>query len=61
MKVEKKNQAWVVVYHLEGHMSGIQKQINETLGDEINGKETGMEKLIANLDSMYAKDHMTDV
>ena len=59
-KVPKKQQAEVVVYHLEGHASGIQEKIDETLGDEIVDKEDGMKKLIDFLDTIYAEDDMTE-
>ena len=45
-KVDKKQQAEVVVYHLENHPSGIQEKIDTTLGDAIQDKEDGLEKLI---------------
>ena len=55
--VEKKLQADVVLYHLEGHSSRIlEKIVGETsLGDDIGGKEESMEKLIAYLDGIYAE------
>ena len=58
-KVEKKQQAEVVVYHLEGHSSGIQEKIDTALGDDIQDKEDGLAKLIEYLDTIYAEDDMT--
>ena len=45
-KVEKKEQAEVVVYHLDRHPSGIQEKIDTALGDKIIGKDGGMDELI---------------
>ena len=59
-KVEKKKQAEVVLYHLEGHPSGIQEKIYTALGDEIVDKVDGLQKLIEYLDTIYAKDEMSD-
>ena len=58
-KVEKKHQAEVVVYNLEGDPSGIQEKIDTALGDQIVEKEDGMEKLIEYLDRIYKEDDMT--
>ena len=58
-KVDKKQQAEVVVYHLESHPSGIQEKIDTALGDEIQDKEDGLEKIIKYLDEIYAEDDMT--
>ena len=52
-KVEKKKQAEVVVYSLEGHPSGIQEKIDAAISDEIEDKEDGMDKLIAFLHKIY--------
>ena len=38
-KTEKKKQAEVILYNLEGHLSGIQEKIDIPLGDEIVDKE----------------------
>ena len=57
--MDKKQQAEVVVYHLENHPSGIQEKIDTTLGDAIQDKEDGLEKLIKYLDEIYAEDDMT--
>ena len=59
-KVDKKLQADVVVYHLEGHPSRIQEKIETSLGDTIIGKDDGLDKLIGYLDTIYAEDELTD-
>ena len=60
-KVDKKQQAEVVLYHLEDHSSGIQQKIDTLLGDEVIDKEDGMTKLIGYLDSVYEEDEMTNM
>ena len=57
--VKKKQQAEVVVYHLEGHPSGIQDKIDTAIGDKIQDKEDGLEELLKYLDTIYAEDDMT--
>ena len=59
-KVDKKLQADVVVYHMEGHPSCIQDKIETSLGDTIIGQDDGLTKLIAYLDTIYAEDELTD-
>ena len=59
-KVEKKQQAEVVLYHLEGHPSQIQEKIDTALGDKIVDKEDGLQQLITYLDSIYGEDDMVD-
>ena len=59
-KTDKKLQAETVVYHLEGHPSGIQSKIDTALGNQIVDADDGMTKLIAYLDGIYAEDEMTD-
>ena len=59
-KHELKKQAEVVLYHLEGHPSGIQEKIDTALGDEIIDKDDGLQKLIKYLDGIYAEDEMTE-
>ena len=59
-KIDKKQQAEVVLYHLEGHPSGIQEKIDATLGDKIIDKDDGLQKLNAYLDTIYAEDEMRD-
>ena len=58
--VEKKKQAEVVLYHLEGHPSGVQEKIDIALGEKLVDKEDGLEQLITYLDGIYAVDPMTD-
>lgn len=59
-KVEKAKQAEVVLYHLEGHPSGIQEKIDASIGDELVDNDDGLALLIAFLDRIYAKDEMAD-
>ena len=58
--VDKKQQAEVVVYHLEGHSSRIQEKIDAQLGDQLIDNNDGMDKLIAYLDTIYAEDEMAE-
>ena len=58
--VEKKKQAEVVLYHLEGHPSGVQEKIDIALGDKLVDKDDGLAELIKYLDGIYAVDPMTD-
>ena len=57
--IKKKQQAEVVVYHLENHPSGIQEKIDTAIGDKIQDSETGMVDLVKYLDEIYAEDDMT--
>ena len=59
-KVDPKQQAEVVLYHLEGHPSGIQEKIDTALGSAVEDKEDGLTKLIEFLDGIYAEDEMTE-
>ena len=59
-KVVKQQQAEVVLYHLEGHPSGIQEKIDTALGDAVVNKDDGLEKVIEFMDIIYAEDPMTD-
>ena len=59
-KTEKKQQAEMVLYHLEGHPSGIQQKIDTALGQEVIENEDGLKKIIAYLDEIYAEDEMTE-
>ena len=59
-KVEKAKAAEVVLYHLEGHPSGIQEKIDASIGDELVDNDDGLALLIAFLDRIYAKDEMAD-
>ena len=58
--VEKKLQAEVVVYRLEGHPSRIKEKINTQIGDKLEDNEEGIKELINFLDTIYTKDHMAD-
>ena len=58
-KVDKKQQAVVVMYHLEKHPSGIQEKIDTAIGDQIIDKD-GLDQLIAYLDKIYGEDEMAD-
>ena len=60
IKVEKKQQAEVVLYHLEKHPSRIQEKIDIAIGDEIIENEVGLDKLIEYLDGIYGEDDMTE-
>ena len=55
-KTDKKQQAELVLYHLQGHPSGIQQKIDTTLGQDVIDKEDGLKKLIDYLDEIYAED-----
>ena len=50
----------MVLYHLEGHPSGIQDKIDTALGDKIVDADDGLTQLIAFLDGIYAEDEMTE-
>merc|ERR1719319_2005941 len=58
--VDKKKQAEVVLFHLEGHSSGIQEKIDIALGNDIRDKDDGLAKLIKYLDGIYAEDDMVE-
>ena len=58
--LEKKYQADMVVYRLDGHPSGVKEKIVTQIGSVIEGKEDGIEQLIKFLDGIYAKDDMAD-
>ena len=60
-KVEKKNQAEFVVYHLRDHPSGIHKKIDTVLRGEIVEKDDGLTKLVASLDTIYKDDELAQV
>ena len=51
--VEKKLQAEVVVYNLEGHSSGIKEKIEVKIGTELENNEDGIERLLKFLDTIY--------
>jgi hypothetical protein len=58
--VQKKLQAEVVVYNLEGHPSGIKEKIILNIGDKIEDADDGINQLIAFLDTIYKPDEMAD-
>ena len=60
-KYDPKQQAEVVLYHLQNHPSGIQEKVDTALGDAVINKEDAMEKLVEYLDSIYAEDEMTNM
>ena len=60
-KHDPKQQAEVVLYHLQGHPSGIQEKIDTALGDEVIDNDDAMKKLVEYLDSIYAEDEMTNM
>ena len=57
--ISKRQQAEVVLYHLEDHPSGIQEKIDTALSDKIQDKENGLSELIKYLDAIYEEDDMT--
>ena len=59
-KTPRNQQAEVVLYHLEGHSSGIQEKIDTALGEAVVGKDDGLDKLIEFLDTIYKEDEMTE-
>ena len=58
--LEKKHQADMVVYCLDGHPSGVKEKIVTQISDKIVGKDDGIEQLISFLDKIYGKDDMAD-
>ena len=58
--LDKKLQAEMVVYYLDGHPSRIKEKIVTHFGDKLQ-VETGVKDLIKFLDSIYSKDDMADV
>ena len=58
-KVENEKQAEVVLYHLQGHPSGIQEKIDTALGDQVEDKADGLKKVVDFMDTIYAEDDMT--
>ena len=53
-------QAEMVVYRLAGHSSGIKEKIQTQIGEKLEGNKEGMNELIKFLDTIYAKDDMSD-
>ena len=60
-KTDAAQQAEVVLYHLESHVSGIQEKIDTALGDDIVNNADGMTLLIEYLDTIYKQDEMTNM
>ena len=58
-KVPANKQAETVLYHLEGHPSGIQEKLDTALGTEVEDKDDGLTKVIKFLDEIYAEDEMS--
>ena len=58
--LEKKVQAEMVVYRLEGHPSRIKEKITTQLGDELEDNEDGIARLLEFLAKIYEKDSMAD-
>ena len=63
--LDKKLQAEMVVYHLDGHPSRIKEKITTQIGDKLQGTADGtvdgITALINFLDTIYGKDDMADV
>ena len=61
--LDKKLQAEMVVYHLDGHPSRIKEKITTQIGDKLQGDDTvdGITTLLNFLDTIYGKDDMADV
>ena len=59
--IDKKLQAEIVVYYLDGHPSRIKEKIVTKIGASLVGKEEGIKLLIQFLDTIYGKDDMADV
>ena len=57
--IDKKLQAEVVVYSLDGHKSGIKEKIEVAIGDKLVDNEDGINELIAFLDGIYQQDEMS--
>ena len=59
-QVDKKLQAELVVYKLEGHPSGIKEKILTALDGKLAENEKGIDELIKFLDEIYLQDEMAD-
>ena len=59
-KTPKEQQAEVVLYHLQGHPSGVQEKIDTALGPAVVNQDDGLAKLIEYLDAIYAEDPMSE-
>ena len=58
--IEKKLQAEVVVYSLDGHPSGIKEKIQVGIGSKLEDNEEGIEELMKFLDGIYLQDEMSE-
>ena len=58
--LEKKYQADMVVYYLDGHPSGVKEKIVTQISDKSIDKEDGVDELIKFFDEIYGKDEMAD-
>ena len=56
--LDKKVQAEMVVYRLEGDPSRIKEKIVTQIGDKLKGNENGVRDLLSFLDGIYKKDDM---
>ena len=59
--VDKKLQAEVIVYSLDGHPSQIKDKIVTKIGQTLIGNENGITKLIEFFDTIYQKDGMAEI
>ena len=60
-KTDPSQKADVVLYHLEGHPSGIQEKIDTALGETIVDATDGLDRLIEYLDGIYKEDEMINM
>ena len=58
--LDKKLQADVVVYRLEGHPTRIKEKITTQLGDTLQNNEDGIKELLIFMDSIFLEDDMAD-
>ena len=60
MTIDKKVQAEMVVYRLEGHPSRIKEKITTQIGDKLEDNDEGINRLLEFLANIYEKDSMAD-
>ena len=58
--LDKRVQAEMVVYRLDGHPSRIKEKVNTQLGSKLKDNADGIKELIAFFDTIYSKDDMAD-
>ena len=58
--LDKKVQAEMVVYRLDGHPSHIKEKIMTQIGERLKDNADGIKELISFLDGIYNKDEMAD-